>query len=288
MFLFIVGLILFLSIPVVLIFALFKPAKFKIRTKKNSGGRWSWLQFFGFLAVTFIVSTVFLAIGVESDSVTKVAEENEAEQAELEAKKTTESDEVVEKAEVVSEELTVPVQQTKKEEPEPVVQVKKEEPKKPIAQAKTFGITLDEFGQTFMAQAKDLGLGDHAWGSSPTLDKGAVNDSFTFMLSDDLAMNGTVDKNGELKGITYIMGKTDEGQKAAMNMIIFGGLTAKALNPNLPQKQTSEVVGELMISAADKFAETGSATETKTVGNVKYTVVASKTMGLWLAFEPAK
>lgn len=284
MFLFVIGLILFLLVPVLLVLGLLMPAKFKIRTKKNLGGRWSWKQFFGYLAAAYVMSIVFLAIGVDSDSVQKIAQENEAEKAELEATKPVE---VVEKPAVVAEEKTVPVQQIKKETPKPI-EAKKEQPEKSVVQDKTFGITVNEFGRTLMAEAKDLGLGDHAWGSDPELKKGAVNDTFTVMLRDDLALNGTVDKNGELKGITYIMGKTDKGDEAAMNMLLFGGLTARALNPNVPPKKASEVVGDLMVSAVEKFKKTGSATETKTVGDVKYTVIASKSIGLWLAFEPAK
>lgn len=289
MFLFIVGLIIFMSLPVVFIFGLIRPASFKIRTKKNTGGRWSWKQYFGFVAAAFVLSIIFLAIGLQSDSVQKVADESEAEKAALEVKNPVASNEVIEKSDVaveeVSEEAIVPVQQVKKEAPKPV-EPKKEVPK-PVAQDKTFGMTVDSFGKALMVQAKDSGLGDHAWGNNPKLREGAVNDSFTYMIRDDLAMNGTVDKNGELKGITYIMGKTDQGEEAALNMMVFGGLTARTLNPNVSPKQASGVVGELINIAIDKYEKTGSATETKTIGDVKYTVIASKSLGLWLAFEPA-
>ncbi|WP_201616469.1 zinc ribbon domain-containing protein [Psychrobacter urativorans] len=151
-------------------------------------------------------------------------------------------------------------------------------------QNKTLGMTPDEFGERFMAQSKKLGLGEHAW-DKVDIKEGAVNDTFTIKISDALVLNGGVDKNGELRSLTYIMGKTDKGDEAAMNMILLGGITARVLNPDLPKEQTSQVVGDLMISAANKFAQTGEATESKIVGDVKYGVIASKALGLWLYFE---
>lgn len=273
MFLFILVSILFILLPFLLIFALIKPSKLHIRTKKNPSGRWSWKQFFGFLVATFVVATVLLVAGAQSDSVQESIEEDEAAETTV-----VEPEQPQPKAD--EEPVVAPVQPLKEADPKPV--------KAQAKQSETFGMTVSEFGNAFMAHAKEAGLGDHAWERDPELSKGAVDDSFTVMLRDDLAMNGTVDKNGELKGITYIMGKTDEGDTAAMNMLVLGGLTARVLNPNVSPNKASEAISDLMISAVETFEKTGSATETKTVGDVKYTVVASKSLGLWLAFEPAE
>lgn len=282
MFLFIVGLILFFLVPLVLIFALIKPAKLRIRTKNNVSGRWSWKQFFSLLAVLFVASLVCLVVGATSDSATEFAKVSKQANSTKSVVVTDVSSEPAEEIVALAEESEAVVSEP--------AQVAKEIAKVPVAEVSTLGITLNQFGTNFMANATELGLGDYSWDSNPKLTKGKINDSFTLMLSDAIAMNGIVAKNGELKSITYILGKTDEGDNAAnaaMSMLIMGGITAKSLNPDLPQKQTSEVIGELVTSAAKEFEKTGSATESKIVGSVKYTVIASKTIGLWLSFEPA-
>lgn len=279
MFLFIVGLILFFLVPLVLIFALIKPAKLPIRTNNNVSGRWSWKQFLGSLAVLFILSLVCLVVGATSDSATEFAKVSKQANS-------TDSVAVSKVSSEPEEDIVALAEETEAVVSEPA-QVAKEIAKVPVEEVSTLGITLNQFGTNFMANATELGLGDYSWDSNPKLTKGKINDSFTLMLSDAIAMNGIVAKNGELKSITYIMGKTDEGNKAAMTMLIMGGITAKSLNPDLPQEQTSEVIGELVTSAAKEFEKTGSATESKIVGSVKYTVIASKTLGLWLSFEAA-
>lgn len=279
MFLFIVGLILFFLVPLVLIFALIQPAKLRIRTKTNVSGQLSWKHFFGLLAVLFVVSLICLVVGATSDSATEFAQVSKQANSTNSVSVTEVSSEPAEEIAALAEESEAVVSEPPR--------VAKEIAEVPVAEVSTLGITLNQFGTNFMANATELGLGDYSWDSNPDLTKGKVNDSFTLMLSDAIAMNGIVAKNGELKSITYIMGKTDEGDKAAMSMLIMGGLTAKSLNSDLPQKQTSEVIGELVTSAAKEFEKTGSATESKIVGSVKYTVIASKTIGLWLSFEPA-
>ncbi len=175
--------------------------------------------------------------------------------------------------------------------PEPLVAETQEETKAKKNQIeeqnKTLGMTPDEFGERFMAQSKELGLGEHAW-DKVDIKEGAVNDTFTMKISDALVLSGGVDKNGELRSLTYIMGRTDKGDEAAMSMILLGGITARVLNPDLPKEQTSQVVGDLMVSAANEFAQTGEAKESKIVGDVKYGVIASKAIGLWLYFEPVE
>lgn len=273
MLLFVLGFLLFVLTPLLFVFALIKPAKLHVRTKRNPTGRWSLKQFSLFLVATFFISIILMAIGAPSDT-------DSLDQT---------PDSKVADEEVVQTEVVEPVSEpavSESVDAEPAAAIKETE-KAPVVADKTFGMTLNEFGQQFMSSAKDLGLGDYSWDEDPELSKGAVNDTFTVKLSDAVAMNGIVDKNGELKGITYIMGKTDKGAEAGMNMLVMGGLTAKTLNPDLPQKQTSEVIGELMTSAAEEFEKTGSSTKSKVVGDVKYTVVASKMIGLWLSFEPA-
>nr|WP_181716617.1 hypothetical protein [Psychrobacter sp.]QJS05679.1 hypothetical protein [Psychrobacter sp.] len=153
-----------------------------------------------------------------------------------------------------------------------------------LTEGATLGMSLNTFKRNFKTQTNELGLKAYNL-NNIKVEQGKVNDVFTSTFGNDIAMIGSIAKNGEINSITYIMGKTDNGQKAALDLLALGAITAKALNPDLPQKNTSEVVGKLMTDAANKAKKDGEVKVTKVEGNVKYTVSVSKILGLWLIFE---
>ncbi len=153
------------------------------------------------------------------------------------------------------------------------------------AQDKTFGITPDEFGSRLSAEAKEVGLGDIAVGKF-NLEEGSVNDVFSEVISDAIAMNGTVDKNGELKSVTFIMGQTDNGDTEIMNMMMMAGLSARAISPDQPKEQSAGALTEVVVEAMKQYGESGEGKASKTVDNVKYSSTASETLGLWAVIEP--
>lgn len=246
---------LLLVIPAIYIYSFIKPEKFNVRTGKNPSGKHSRMKFTGITALIWFAVVAIGAIFVDTDTDESVTAKS-------------------------SEPATV-------EEKQPE-QIKADEPVEEVVttpQEATLGLTVDEYGNKYMAEAKALGLGDFKWGGVD-LNEGAVNDTFTMKLSDAISLMGTVDKNGELKSLTYIMGKTNEGDKEAVNMLMLAGITAKTLTPELPNEQTAGVVAKLTTEAVEKFSKEGEANETKVVGDVKYTVMANKMTGLWIIFSP--
>lgn len=155
----------------------------------------------------------------------------------------------------------------------------------PVANDKTFGITPKQFGERLGIEAKEAGLGDVNIGKF-VIQEGTVNDVFIEKLSDAVAMNGTVDKNGELKAITFIMGQTGQGDKEIMNMVVMAGLVARALNPELAKEETAGKVVDLLSKAVEGFEKDGEGDSSYTVDNVKYTATVNKTTGIWFHFEP--
>lgn len=151
---------------------------------------------------------------------------------------------------------------------------------------KTFGITPDEFSNRLSAEAKDVGLGDIPFDNFD-LQKGSVNDAFVVKLSDAIAMNGTVDKNGELKATTFIMGSTENGDTEIMSMLMMAGLTARALSPDLAKEETAGAVTELVVEAMNGFEKNGEGKASQVVDGIKYGVTADNILGLWISFEPA-
>lgn len=154
-----------------------------------------------------------------------------------------------------------------------------------IVQEKTFGITPAEFSSRLSAEAKEVGLGDFASGDFD-IREGEVNDGFTEILSDAIAMNGTVDKNGELKSVTFIMGQTDNGDTEIMNMMMIAGLSARAISPDQPKEQSAGALTEVVVDAVQQYGESGDGEASKTVGDIKYTGMANGQLGIWAVIEP--
>lgn len=268
---FLISLIAFLLLPALLIYSLIKPTKFNIRTKKNPNGKWSRGKFYTGLVAVWIVSLGIgaaitpdqsTAIDVDKAVAASGFEHDDHESGAVEVKST-----VVEANEVKEIESV-----------EPIVEAK--------AADKTFGITPVEFSRRFSAEAEEVGFGKVPYGDFETT-KGAVNDSFSVILSEAIAMNGTVDKNGELKGITFIMGKTQNGDKEVLNMAMMAGLSARAISPELPKEESAGTVMKVLGEAVERFQENGEGEASKVVSDVKYTAFASKTIGIWIILEPA-
>lgn len=269
----IMGLIAFLLLPALLVYSLVRPAKLDIRTKNNPNGRWSRGKFsLGVLAAWIAAIAIGVAITPEQSTTIDVAE------VAADAGLATDDYEVHDNGAI---EIKAPNDVAEVKESETV---KKEDIKSPVD--KTFGITPDEFGRLLSIEAKEAGLGDIAVGKFNIIE-GAVNDVFIEKLSDAIAMNGTVDKNGELKGVTFIMGQTENGDTEIMNMMMMAGLSARAISPNQPKEQTAGVLTEVVAESIKQFGEKGDGKANKIVGDVKYSSIANGTVGIWVVIEPA-
>lgn len=267
---FILGFLLFIFVPVAYITSLIKPARLNVRSKRNPTGKWLRSHFTILAVLLWVLSIYLMNLGASSDTSDNV-----------ESVVQSEPTSTLESADAVAVEPTVTPESTKLESvptPEPVVAAE-------VERATTLGLTPDEFGKRFVVAVKEFGLDKFPW-YKVEISKGSVNDTFTKKIRKDLAMTGVVDKNGELKSITYILGQTDEGDQAALTMLRVGSATARVLNPDLPKEQTSKVASELLMDTAKKFKNGGdSVSESVVVDGVKYGVTASDVIGLWLYFE---
>lgn len=269
-----ISLFAFLLLPALFIFSLIKPGKFDIRTKKNPNGKWSRGKFSAGILGAWVVAMA-IGIAITPDTSTSVDVDEIAAEAGL-----SEDDYEVHEDGMV--EVYSKVEDAEVEEQSPTDAIEASVPvNKPN---KTFGITPDEFGLRMSAEAKEVGLGDISVGSF-NIQEGAVNDVFTEVLSDAIAMNGTVDKNGELKGITFIMGQTDKGDTEIMNMLMMAGLSARSLSPDLPKEQTAGALTQIAAEAIKQFGETGDGKASKVVDGIKYGAMANKSIGIWVYLE---
>lgn len=269
-----ISLVAFLLLPALLIYSLIKPAKLNIRTKRNPNGKWSRGKFaLGIMGAW--VAAIAIGVAITPEQSTTIDIDEVASEAGL-----SENDYEVD------ENGAIEVKAAAADVPEVVEAEPVKATVTPEAVDKTFGITPVEFSHRFSIEAEEVGFDNKVpYGDFETM-KGAVNDVFTVILSDAIAMNGTVDKNGELKGITFLMGKTEKGDIEGLNMIILAGLSARAISPELPKEETAGTVMEIMSEAAEGFSETGEGESSKVVGDVKYTAIASQAMGIWIVLEP--
>ena len=254
------GSLLFLTIPIIYLVSLFKPKTFNIRTAKNPDGKWSRGKFTLFAVFAWLLSFAIVAVNLDETDIPESTEESE---------KVSKNEQIEEKSDEVEK-----VAENEQIEEEP-----------------TLGLTVKEFGQRYNAKAKEMDLSDQAqidW-SDVEIKEGAVNDTFTKMIRDDLALNGVVSKNGELKSLTYILGKTQQGEEAFLTTLIVGGVTAGALNPDLPKSQTVEVASNLLVNGVKSYSENSEGiSESVQVEDVRYGVVINQVTGVWMFFEAKK
>lgn len=273
---FLISLVAFLLLPALLIYSLIKPAKFNIRTKKNPNGKWTRGKFSAAILAVWVVS---LGIGIAITPEQSTAIDIDVDEVAAEAGLEPDDYESHENGAIeVKSKAVEAVEAKETESAEPITEAKSTD--------KTFGITPAEFSRRFSHEAEEVGFGKVPHGDFETT-KGAVNDSFSVILSEAIAMNGTVDKNGELKGITFIMGKTQNGDKEVINMAMMAGLSARAISPELPKEESAGTVMKVLGEAVEGFQENGEGESSTVVANVKYTAFASKTIGIWIILEPA-
>lgn len=153
-------------------------------------------------------------------------------------------------------------------------------------QDKTFGITPEAFRKSMVKQANELGYGEFKW-DNIELNESKKDDSFVLALSDTATMNGVVDKNGELKGITYALQQSDDIENDLMRLVLIGGITAKSLSPEVSEDEAMDNTVKLLNQTAEKFAETGEAESAVEMANMKYKS-AMTAEGVWLSFTPSE
>lgn len=165
-------------------------------------------------------------------------------------------------------------------EPEPTVE--KTEIDKPVVKSdKTFGITADEYRKRLKEVSKELSSEKFSAlnfnEDSIDFKKGAVDDSFTIQVNDKNFLEGVLDKNGEVKSLTSSDG----------NLSVMLPLSIKALNPSLTNDEARDIADKLFEDIFKKNEDSESSEVVRTTGNIKYTVIMNKIVGLQVNLTPA-
>ncbi|WP_434354126.1 hypothetical protein VH441_03630 [Psychrobacter sp. HD31] len=152
-----------------------------------------------------------------------------------------------------------------------------------VAQEKTFGVTPEVFRENLVTQAKALGNGID-W-NHVELEEGDEFDSFTIGLSKNATMFGVVDKNGELRAVDYALAQTDNLESDLTSLVMMGGMTAKAINPDIKTNEVMDKIVELLNLTASDFVKNGEAKQSVILDDIDYSA-AMTTEGLWLMLKP--
>jgi len=147
------------------------------------------------------------------------------------------------------------------------------------------GMNPEQFRQAFNKRLKDLDIDTIRTFGEFDVKKGDVNDVFQVDVSPDVSLIGTVNHDGMLRGITYIVVPSGDSQKAMMDTLILVGITSNIISGEENKSKTSKVVTDILTKALDGIDKEKNS-HNAVVGNVKYFATASKLTGLWFGVEP--
>lgn len=159
----------------------------------------------------------------------------------------------------------------------------------PVAEPaqQNLGVTAEEFRQKFNAELKKADLSDLRPVAEFDIKQGEKAGTFNVMFGDALGMMGIVDKQNNLTSLVFMMGRTDEGDKVGVNLLVLSSFAARVLNPEADSKETATTLMRLIQKAMkDPTAENN--THRQVFGNIKYYALASTYTGLWVGFEPVE
>ena len=99
----------------------------------------------------------------------------------------------------------------------------------------------------------------------------------------NIGLVGKVNKNGEIESLVYIVGALKDSSDIATAMI-YPGLTAKILSPEIQTEKKTKTLIKLMTKAAEGIDKTENFHK-ESIGGISYYSTASKDLGLWIGFE---
>ena len=245
------GLFALLSIVVVLlaIVAIIKPSIFKIKTR---------LKAFLIFCAAIIVCLVGFSVTMSDEEKARIAAENKVAEQQRKAD---------EKAEARKEKLA---EQQRDAEQEVEVQPEK-----------SLGLTVEQFRTKLNDEIIQADLET----VKPLKQLKVEGNVFKVnnLANKNIGLVGKVNKNGEIESLVYIVGALKDSSDIATAMI-YPGLTAKILSPEIQTEKKTKTLIKLMTKAAEGIDKTENFHK-ESIGGISYYSTASKDLGLWIGFE---
>lgn len=170
-----------------------------------------------------------------------------------------------------------------KKEPAP----KETESKKKTAQSSKpgdIGMDVEGFRKAFNSTAKNLNMSDMEIGKLNVQD-GAVQDVFTYEISDYVNLQGSVNKSdGSVREVTVI-GVGDGTAQSGTDILLTIGLLIASTNPDLTVDERAGVLQDLgLLSEGVDISQIDQSTKRN---GIKYTIKGSKELGIWFIASDA-
>ncbi|MDC4627871.1 hypothetical protein ACT4VW_12040 [Acinetobacter baumannii] len=170
---------------------------------------------------------------------------------------------------------------------EPVVEKVAEVKKESVKAEANLGMTPEHFRKEFNKRLNELDIDSVRPLGEFKIRNGEVRDVFQVNFSDEINMTGSVNKDGMLRGITFIVLPGENYEKAMTETLILTGISAGIVNTPENKDKTGKVVIDLMTKAFDGI-EKEKNSHKEILGNVEYMALASKFTGLWFTMEPTE
>lgn len=260
--------VVFFIMPIVVIFSLFAPKKFNLRTKKNQGGRYSRSNFYKLIAVIWvlliIIGAAIVFISVEIDDTGHETYEESVSNVEKQSDNSLEYNRISNNIASYDESFEVNGS-TLGDDPRDV-------------EVGTFGLTLDDFDKNIEDLSKKLGIYDESEGKTTPYDisKGEFDDTFTEKYTENEGMIGVLSKSGNIKEITIIKNKVLQRGDNVDLLLSIVGASVVALDPNTDYYQNQKFFSSELQNAKDQFVAEGRGKRSGSIGNVAYAIETSE------------
>lgn len=263
------GLFALLSVVlfILLFVALIKPSIFKIKTR---------IKAFLIFCIAIIVSLVGFSVTMSDEERARIEQQQKVAEQQREAEKKAEAQkeklaeqqrEADEKAEAQKEELA-----EQQHEAEKQVEAQPE---------KSLGLTVEQFRTKLNDEIIQADLET----VKPFKQLKVEGNVFKVnnLANKNIGLVGKVNRNGEIESLVYIVGALNDSSDVATAMI-YPGLTAKILSPEIQTEKKTKILIKLMTKAAEGIDKTENFHK-ESVGGISYYSTASKDLGLWIGFE---
>ena len=281
------GLFALLSIVVVLlaIVAIIKPSIFKIKTR---------LKAFLIFCAAIIVCLVGFSVTMSDEEKARIAAENKvAEQqrkadeiAEAQKEKLAEqqrkADEIAEaQKEKLAEQQRKADEKAEARKEKLAEQQRDAEQEVEVQPEKSLGLTVEQFRTKLNDEIIQADLET----VKPLKQLKVEGNVFKVnnLANKNIGLVGKVNKNGEIESLVYIVGALKDSSDIATAMI-YPGLTAKILSPEIQTEKKTKTLIKLMTKAAEGIDKTENFHK-ESIGGISYYSTASKDLGLWIGFE---
>ena len=103
-----------------------------------------------------------------------------------------------------------------------------------------------------------------------------------------VGMIGSVNFDGSLSTVTYILGKSEDPYRASASMHVLALITSNILNPEVTSEESLEVITSLLKTALDRMELDDQPANGQVVGKIRYFATAGRATGVWFGFEPVE